>query len=81
MDHGGWDRRRWPEGTGRDGSVWSSRPEGRGAIASSWPVAPTPTRERERTGRTSTNPERFIYSSDYEPYYRGSYRQRLYRRY
>lgn len=81
MDQRCVDRRLLPEASRRDASLSVSRPEAIDAITSSWPVAPTPSLDRERTGRTSTQPERFIYSSEYEPYYRSSYRRRLYRRY
>lgn len=81
MDQRCVDRRLLPEATRRDASLSVSRPEAIDAITSSWPVAPTPSLDRERTGRTSTQPERFIYLSEYEPYYRSSYRRRLYRRY
>ena len=81
MDQRCVDRRLLPEATRRDAALSKSRPEAIDAITSSWPVAPTPSLDRQRTGRTSVNPERFIYSSDESPYYWGSYRQRLYRRY
>ncbi len=82
MDQRCVDRRLLPEANRRDAALSIRHPEAVDAITSSWPVAPTPSLDRERTGRTSTNPERFIYSSEYGAYfYRGAYRTRGYRRY
>lgn len=81
MDQRCQDRRRLPEAWRRNASLSISRPEAIDAITSSWPVAPTPSLDRERTGRTSVSPERFIYSSEYETYIWSPYRRRLYRRY
>ncbi len=76
MDQRRLDRRILAEATRRDTALSKSRPEAISAIAASWPAAVVPSLDYERTGRTSTNPERFIYSGDigrYRGYYRSGY--------
>ncbi|MFI4898168.1 MAG: hypothetical protein ACIARR_10115 [Phycisphaerales bacterium JB059] len=81
MDERCLDRDTLPEASTRDAALAVRHPRAVDAITSSWPVEARPSLDRDRTGRTSTNPERFIYSSD-SPYpRRGIYGARWYRRY
>lgn len=81
MDERCLDRASLPEASRRDAALAVRRPRAVDPITTSWPVEPRPSLDRDRTGRTSTNPERFIYSSDAPRYRRSPYGARWYRRY
>jgi len=76
MDQRNQDRRLLAEASRRDVALAKHRPEAVDAIDASWPQASVPSLDHDRTGRTSTNPERFIFSSEYGRTYRRGYRTR-----